>query len=849
MNKKTTIAGAAKANLSVNTELAQKAQSRQKAGQYKEAIELYKTLLKQAKNSEWQQALAQCYLQRAGSLADKGMLKEALVLWENYALNAEPPHQGFDTYIAWLLQTNDLIKAKKCLGQLSAQQLDGQYPELAALLGLLLIAGKAELQDVLPKDAVFIAHLALVQQALSALRNNQANEVEAALQKLPFRSAFRDFRTLLKATLLMPESLEQAQLLLAKIPSASPYCQYSVMLLAASRNGAGFVNALLPLPHAQIKIIETLRPLNKKQVELLEILVKQKERLSDKAKFNLAILYRAMIGDDFARRYCLAALSDYPAGQRDFNKHFAGGGDEFEQWRLRALKCEHEQKFNDAEYYWQKAIDVLKQRGAEDGAFKMALIMRHIAANLGSSQDAVKWLIDSLEYDPDDRDTYLKILRNYENREQQFDTYKEWLDKSLAKYPRDGEVLVMAINVSTRNKAFKKAAQYAQALLKFDPVNTFAKQILFSSHLAHARKSIKSKKFHLVEKEISQAETLTIGKRYQAMAALLRGFLVFVSDDKKHGLSLIAEAAQKLNDGLANAHFRVAMEALLQGLTVATFLKALPPLAKDQLLSGQEMTALMQLILQYHDDSSVTQALLHKAIDRIKAVIKESIKLQNFSEEQLLSLCQDFERIGHFELLRYCVKTAEPLWVGKAVRSPLWLFYKVYAGVSGNAAKCNAMDRFRLEDCLAEANRQNDQRSASKVRKFLDQYYEAKPSGGFDFLSSLLGNNAEEDDNDPFEQLFGHLPDDIFKQLDRKSDELVKKSSPERIFKILADYLPANRQNIFLSALMNPDAYSALLMLKAADDLGIDIGVTVDDILKSCGINENSKPPLFPNFK
>ena len=139
------------------------------AGQYKEAIDLFKTLLKRANNADWRKALAQCYLQRTLAFATKGMIKEALVLWENYAQNAGPPHEALDQYIIWLLQTNDMAKVRTCLGRLSAQQLDEHYPELAGLLGLLIITGKVNCQDMLPKDSVFIMHLGFVQEALSCL--------------------------------------------------------------------------------------------------------------------------------------------------------------------------------------------------------------------------------------------------------------------------------------------------------------------------------------------------------------------------------------------------------------------------------------------------------------------------------------------------------------------------------------------------------------------------------------------------------------------------------------------------------------------------------------------------------
>ena len=175
--------------------LESQALSKLNAGQYKEAIDLYKSLLKRANNADWRKALAQCYLQRALAFAAKGMVKEALVLWENYAQNAEPPHQARDHYISWLLQTNDMAKVKTCLGQLSAQQLDEHYPDLASLLGLLIITGKVSCQDLLPQDSVFMMHLGFVQEALTAYRNNKLEDIEPTLKKLPFRSAFRDFRT------------------------------------------------------------------------------------------------------------------------------------------------------------------------------------------------------------------------------------------------------------------------------------------------------------------------------------------------------------------------------------------------------------------------------------------------------------------------------------------------------------------------------------------------------------------------------------------------------------------------------------------------------------------------------
>jgi hypothetical protein len=827
--------------------LKNQALSKFNAGQYKEAIELYKALLKQANQADWRQALAQCYLQRALGFATKDMIKEALVLWENYAQNAELPYQALDHYVSWLLQTNNTAKVKTCLSQLSAQQLDGQYPDLAALLGLFILTGKMTCQELLPTDSVFMRHLTFAQAALSAYKNHKLEDLELALQKLPFRSAFRDFRTVIKAALLITESVEQAQALLAKIPADSPYQQAGKLLLAITHQGAALVNDLEQFTPSQIKLVETAKNFNKKQIELLDIVTKQKDRLSDKAKFNLAIQYKALLSANLAQYYCRAALSNYPAGQRDFAKHF-GAVNEFEAWRLKALTCEHHGDFNTSEYYWKQGIAVLKKQGTE-GAFKIALIMRHIANHQETPKEGITWLIDSLDHDPDDRDSYVKILHYFERQKQEIDTYKEWLDKSIKKFPNDIELLGLAIKAAARNKAFKKATQYAQNILNIDPVNTFAKQVLFTSHLAHARKLIKSKKFHLVEKEIQQAEKITLSKRYQEQAQLIRGFLVLIAEDKKRGEQLIKEALQKYNDGAFNAHFYIIMEALLLNFPMAPLLKIVPPLAKNQVLSQQEIIQLTQQIQQYIDADTANQALLHKVLEQVKAVIKRSLT-PDIGEETLLTLCQCLDNIGHFELIRVCVKIAQPVW-----NKPIWMYYRAYSEANGKPEKCSHLNDHRLQESFKEAQEQNDLRTVTLISNFLDQYHQSRRPFGFNIFDSLLGGGDEDeedyyDDEDPMDILFGHLPDDVLNHLDITASEILKKNPPERMFKMLAaDYLSNNVAKMRKLFNDNPEILYPFLLLKAADNMNMDIEVTADEIIEVFSdIEATSKPKLFPFF-
>ena len=329
--------------------LEKQALSQLNAGHYKEAIGLYKKCLQTSDNDEWIQQIAYCYLQRALTFAARGMMKEALVLWENYSQYASPPYEAYDHYISWLIQAKNHAKTEECLGQLSAQQLEKQYPDLAVLLGLLMLTEHPEFQQYLPQDSALIAHYKIVQTVLLAYQQNNLEKVKEGIKQIPYRSAYRDLRTLLNAAIAAPTSIEQTQALLAKIPANSPYSQTAKLTLACTREGSELVKDLFQFNHKQCRMIAEVKGLNKKQLEFIAHLNRQKDRLSDKIQFNLAIQYQSLCGSELAEHFCQAMLASYPAGRREFNKNF-GKLNEFEDNRLRALICERDNESYEAEY-------------------------------------------------------------------------------------------------------------------------------------------------------------------------------------------------------------------------------------------------------------------------------------------------------------------------------------------------------------------------------------------------------------------------------------------------------------------------------------------------------------------
>lgn len=128
-----------------------------------------------------------------------------------------------------------------------------------------------------------------------------------------------------------------------------------------------------------------------------------------------------------------------------------------------------------------------------------ALVLRHMA-ELAEQADDVPWgpppktaeyLEESLQLDPDDRDTYLQLakLRQQEGDDKD---YHQWVERAIRQFPDDPQVLLTAVETATARKAYKKAAGFAARVLELDPINSKARNILINSHLAHARKQIQA---------------------------------------------------------------------------------------------------------------------------------------------------------------------------------------------------------------------------------------------------------------------------------------------------------------------------------------------------------------------
>ncbi|NYT46677.1 MAG: hypothetical protein H0A75_02450 [Candidatus Methanofishera endochildressiae] len=696
-----------------------------------------------------------------------------------------------------------------------------------------------EFEQLLVQDSVLIAHFKIVQNALFNFQDNSTEKLVDTLKQLPYRSAFRDFRTLCNGLVALSDAPTQAQEFFTKIPAVSPYTQAAKILLACTKQGAELANELLQLNHQQRRFVGKIKGLNNNQLDFITHYSRQHEQLSDKVQFKLAIQYQDLIGTELAQSVCQTLLASYPAGNKEFIRHF-GEASEFEENRVKALLCEQDNNLYDAEYYWKQCIAILDDE-LDDNGLKCAMILQRLAAREADGEKRTGLLIESVEYDPGNRDTYLQIIQYYSQQTESAKEYKHWLNRTLEQFPQDVEVLTQAVKAATNNKTYKKASQYATKILKIDPLNTFAKQTLFSSYLAHARKLMCEKNYPLVEKEIKHAEQLALGKVYEQQTQLMRALLCFVNVDKQQGLQEIVKALSKLHTDPVNSHFQAIMESLLNGLPVATILRELPA-AKEYLLTAQELSRLMLQLKLYANDSDNWE-YLHKALDKIKAPLKTSLSDQDYPEDLLLNLCQVLDSFVHFELLRHCARVAQLKW-----KNPVWMYYRVYADNNGEAAGCTFWEVERLENASKQAGEDKDYPTAMLIDKFLDSYFEAHPERNMGFLEGLFGGMTEEGDDiavDPLEELFGHPPDRFMIDLNSKAESLLKKLTPEKLTQELALQV-AEEKSLFLAMMENPEVFSALMLLRAADELFIDIDTNIYDVIDAFGLSANKNSSPFP---
>lgn len=682
---------------------------------YKDAIDVYKLLLKREPQAGWRESLASAYLERAKELASKGMYREAAILWENIPSLCGQIRQP-ELYIDWLLQTSQYAKALRAYAQ-HAAALSGAG-ELESRLAALLLAGQKDVLQILPQDAPLRRQLSVAQAALRAYGQGAAEAtVRECLQNIPIRSPYRDLRQALSALLKLETDPSHAPALVERIPAASPYHDLAeVVRVCAAREPA---RALLALDSVQRELAVSLLGLNAQQIKLLKEWTRLGEQPNDKTLFGFMTNNLALLDAEQVRQGCLALLAVYPKGQPTYVKLF-GPLPTLEAHRLQALQAEQEDDTHRARRSWQACVDEwAKDQKNPDHRLMAALVLRHMAElakredhGWGDQSDVSEYLEKSLDFDPDDRDTYLKLAALHQEADNDKE-YHQWVERAVKQFPNDPLVLMAAVATATARKAYKKAASFAERVLELDPINSKARTVLINAHLSHARKQMIAGKYMLAEKELDSASQLERDNARTGIVEINRGLLAFRQHQQEPMQNGLREGVRLAGSPLLG-WLRLAVEAARLKLEPTTFQHDLGLSDLRKLTASRtDLLTLTQWVNAYQEEGvEQISSVLEDLEKPLKRAIKELSK-----EEDLLSVCECFHQAPHYELLEYAATEALQHYPER----PIFLYYQIYGRAEGESDALKERDYGRLEDALEAAKDAEDHRAVMRIARFIHQ--------------------------------------------------------------------------------------------------------------------------------
>ncbi len=681
---------------------------------YKDAIDVYKWLLKREPQAGWHEALASAYLERAKQLADKGLYREAAVLWENIPSLCGQTRQP-ELYIDWLLQTGQYAKVMRAYTQYAT--ILSTASELETRLAAFMLAGQKDVLQALPQEAPLRRQLSRVQAALRAYSQGEAEAtVRECLQNIPSRSPYRDLRQVLSALLKLETDPAGAPALVERIPPASPYHDLAeIVRICTAREPA---HALLALDSIQRELAVELLGLNSQQIKLLKEWTRLGEHPDGKALLGFITSNLALLDAEQARQTCLALLAVYPREQPIYAKLF-GPLPKFETHRLHALQAEQKREGESALRHWQACVDELAQdRKNPDHRLMAALVLRQMAeivkhkdSGWNDTSEIREYLKQSLEFDPDDRDTYLQIAMLYKEANEDKE-YHQWVERAIKQFPDDPQVLMAAVATATARKSYKKAAGFAKRVLELDPINSTARAVLINSHLAHARKQMIAGKYALAEKELDSASQLERDNARSGIVEINRGLLAFRQRQKEAMDSWLQKGVCLANSPLLG-WFRLAMEAACLKLEPTLFQHLGLGDPRKFTASRADLLTLMQWVNAYHEKGvDAIRSVLEDLEKPLKRAIKELGK-----EEDFLSVCECLHQAPHYELLEYAATEALHHYPAR----PILIYYQVCGRAKGKADDLNVRDYDRLENALDAAKSANDHRTVLRIARFLHQ--------------------------------------------------------------------------------------------------------------------------------
>jgi hypothetical protein len=713
-------------------------------GRFKEAIDLFKQLMRVDPRPEWRDSLCDAYAGRARGLAAKGMVKEAALVLENTLSPAKLLREPA-LYAACLIRDSQQAKAATYLLHCAGQ---GALPASLEELAAALLLGLPQLPPApvpLTADATRWRDLATAARgALAAWIDGAPDEVvEQHLARISLRSAFRPLRLLLKTLITRPIDPARTRTLLESIAPGSPFFPLRAAVEAALCGGAALdADAWARLSAAQQAFVAESGGLTAAAAHAIG-------RLADAASSGPGGLFTWLLkqtdlprGD--LRSACFNLLPQLPDRLAQFEKVF-GTLAEPERIRLRALSAEGRGQWRAAESAWKDLAQ--HYREVDDPPARMAagVICRHLAQMCRehpeleggrTGEDPRFWYLErSREVDPDHLPTVLALLAHYRG-EAEDAKWHELTDEAVSRFGEDSQVLLAAMESAVAREAYKKATGFARRLLKLDPINMAVRRQMIELHVAHARKQIRGKRADLAAKELALAAEWDRPDAPSAVLRMARGLLSLRGGDTKTATALLHEAAE-LGGGGVGGWFRIVLEAELLKCTRAE--SAVPrrelEQARERLPSRPAVLAVANALGQ--PEAVRNKPVLRSLLTGMHAWLEQGAAI-DWTQDEFLIIADSFTRFEAYDLLHDYATAARK----REPDNPEWRFQEIVGRTRGKQMFMSVEESDEMEDLIHAAIERRDFHAHGRMMKFLD------PERKFRMRNARVANDFDDDDYD-----------------------------------------------------------------------------------------------------
>jgi tetratricopeptide (TPR) repeat protein len=707
--------------------LAARAAEALKQQRFKEAVELFKPMVRQDPRPEWKQSLAEAYRGRARALAAKKMFKEAAMVVENtlgpngtladpvfylHCLIRDGQHQKAAAHVLQYVGTESTLPAEE----------RAILEDLAAALLVAVPLGPGPARAPSSEQARWLELAAASREALAAwVAGASAQEVERQLNRISLRSAFRPVRVLLKCLITMPQDADRSRQLLEAIPPGSPFFAFREAVAAVLAERALDADGWHRLTPVQQAFVAQMRNLPGTAVQFLARSA-EAARSGPSALFGF-LLKQPDLPQAEVRSACLNLLPQMPDRLSQFEKRF-GPLPDFERHRIQALAAEGRGDWAKAERFWRAAVAAISLNDDDDRQARLSrgVILRHLAQLAakhpeiegdgdGFDDPVISYLERSCQADPDYVTGVLELIGHY-RADARLKDWHRLVDEAVQRFPDNSALLLQATESAMARNAYKKAAGFARRLLKIDPINSGVRRQMIELQVAHARKQMRAGRPELAAKELAAAAEW---ERPDAPSAPLRIAQALV--ELRAGQD--TQAQERLRAGVALAGsgvagwFRAALEGELMKLTGSS-----AGLLHQELTRARETPPTKEAVM------AIVSALGQPAASEKRAVASLLLGMRAWLQQaavidwlpaEFQAIAEILVRFDAFDVVAEYARTARRREPG----NPIWRFHEIVARTRGNPTRLTIREMEELGRMADAAVDREDFHAANRIERFL----------------------------------------------------------------------------------------------------------------------------------